>query len=276
MYEPCIISGKRGVKSLLNQPDVPAAASGIAEGGSHLRPQLGAGARGIWRDKSLLLRSDWQVPHGWRQSRHNAQVGSSVWWDQTPANWLFSGSSLQLGVSSVKICICLSMWFYKTKLITFTLELEGSQSLVGGGHPAEFAEAGLSICCQSLNNLEQNSHDCWKELKVLTGVYFYWVRSLLSGSDISRLSQFWDVSPPLLFGKMIRKYCKMFTGAWQNSLPITLPGIVLRCWIKEEVEEKPSERPHLHNPVDLLCTVSLEGEIVKFPHFSMSEIKSGN
>lgn len=162
MYEPCIISGKRGVKSLLNQPDVPAAASGIAEGSSHLRPQLGAGARGIWRDKSLLLRSDWQVPHGWRQSRHNAQVGSSVWWDQTPANWLFSGSSLQLGVSSVKICICLSMWFYKTKLITFTLELEGSQSLVGGGYPAEFAEAGLSVCCQSLNNLEQNSHDCSK------------------------------------------------------------------------------------------------------------------
>ena len=47
MYEPCIISGKRGVKSLFNQPDVPAAAFGIAEGGSHLRPQLGAGASGF-------------------------------------------------------------------------------------------------------------------------------------------------------------------------------------------------------------------------------------
>lgn len=70
-----------------------------------------------------------------------------------------------------------------------------------------------------------------KELKMLTGVYIYsyGVRSLLSGSDISRLSQFWDVSPLLLFGKMIRKYCKMFRGAWHNSLPITLPGIVLRC-----------------------------------------------
>lgn len=28
MYEPCIISGKRGVKSLFNQPDVPTAAAG--------------------------------------------------------------------------------------------------------------------------------------------------------------------------------------------------------------------------------------------------------
>lgn len=27
MYEPCIVSSKRGVKSLLNQPDVPAAAA---------------------------------------------------------------------------------------------------------------------------------------------------------------------------------------------------------------------------------------------------------
>lgn len=46
-----------------------------------------------------------------------------------------------------------------------------------------------------------------KELKMLTGVYIYsyGVRSLLSGSDILRLSQFWDVSPLLLFGKMIRK-----------------------------------------------------------------------
>lgn len=49
VYEPCIISGKRGVKSLFNQPDVPAAATGIAGGASHLRPQVGAGASGFWK-----------------------------------------------------------------------------------------------------------------------------------------------------------------------------------------------------------------------------------
>ena len=47
MYEPCIISGKRGVKSLFNQPDVPAAAIGIAGGASHLRHQVGSGASGF-------------------------------------------------------------------------------------------------------------------------------------------------------------------------------------------------------------------------------------
>ena len=159
----------------------------------------------IWLDKLLLLRSDWQVPHGWRKSHHNAQVGSLVWWDQTPATWLFSGLSLQLGVSSVKICICLSIWFYKTKLITFTLELQGSQSLVGGGYPAEFAEAGLSVCCQCLNNLEQNSHDCSKGAENADRCLYLFLWSTISPKWV------WYIKIEPVLG------CLSPTSLWQND-----------------------------------------------------------
>lgn len=155
MYEPCIISGKRGVKSLFNQPDVPAAAAGTGEGGSHLRTQLWACASGlpsIWLYKLLLLCYDWQAPHRSHNSRHNAQVGSSVSEAQPPATWPFReifadrnvlSGSLNLPLSFCKIIKHCNQ-ANKTILIAFDVELEGYQSLVWGSCPIEFAKAGLT------------------------------------------------------------------------------------------------------------------------------------
>lgn len=77
MYEPCVVSVRRGVTSLFNQPAVPAAAAGAVEGGSRLRPWLRAvpvvsKASGV-QIPSSVLRS--QVPPGSHSAHPDAQGG---------------------------------------------------------------------------------------------------------------------------------------------------------------------------------------------------------
>lgn len=87
----------------------------------------------------------------------------------------------------------------------------------------------LTICLlKCLNYLEQNFHNYPKELKILIGVciYSYGVQSLPSGFDLSRLSQFWDVSHLPTFGerpKYFKYLVKCFRKYFRRYLKEPVP-----------------------------------------------------
>lgn len=141
MYEPCIICGKRGVKSLFNQPDVPAAAYPQREAAtwdlSHERVPVVSEASGCTNcffqaltDRLRLTGSDWQAPPGSHNSCHHTQVGFSVSEAQPPATWpfwgIFTARSVLSGsfnpLLSFRKIIKHSNQANKAILITFALE----------------------------------------------------------------------------------------------------------------------------------------------------------
>lgn len=140
-----------------------------------------------------------------------------------------------------------------------------------GQSPAEFAEAGLliaTICGKCWNSLEQNSHNCSKELKILIGVhvYSYTLQSLLSGPDLSRLSQFWDVSLLLCLAKDPKTFKKrnislagpkrLKTWSVLFISPVMPLGIAfLGCWVQEKLKES-SVRDHSYTITSILCVLS--------------------
>lgn len=159
MNEPCIISGKRGVKTLFNQPDVPAAAYLQREAAtwdlSHERVPVVSEASGCTNcffqaltDRLRLTGTAWIA-----QFTSPHPVGFSVSEAQPPATWPFRGIFTARNVLSGSFNPLLSFrkiikhsnQANKAILITFALESGCYWSLVWGSGPTEFAKAGLTF-----------------------------------------------------------------------------------------------------------------------------------
>lgn len=84
------------------------------------------------------------------------------------------------------------------------------------------------------------------------------------------------VKDPKTLQKMFERACADSLKTWSALFKFTLlHSGHWAAWMLSsgEVEKKQSQRPQLHNHIDLLCAFFPGGEIVKSQHFSMGEIK---